>query len=164
MANEVYIQLKTAATVDGGTGASKYPIDLSPVDTIDDTYKNQQDVLINSVFPEENPSTFVTNTKMITHTFVFSGLMALNDGDAVNGVTKIFPDQSSAEGMQDPDSKLGRMRILMGFGKIEDATVEFYINDNYYSGFITRFSNYPKAGVTNKMDFILEIIEGEAYY
>jgi hypothetical protein len=168
MTETIYIELKTATIVestDPSEPESKYRVYLSPVDTIDDTYKNELDTV-----PEEEeviPNTLVTNTKRITHLFTLNGMLQVNDEDATEDipVTKLLPDQSSAQGLQDPTSKLGRLRILFGYGVDygEDLTLTFFINDITYECFMSRLTTIPTAGQVDHMDFIIELTEGEAY-
>ena len=161
MTETVYIELKVAQTVDGDTGTSKYRVNLSPIDTIDDTYKNQLDAI-----PDEeldDPISIVINTKRISHFVTINGLLIVNSDDAALGVTDLLPDPASAEKLQDPTSKLGRLRILMGYGAIDNSLLTLYINGLSYEGYISRLTTIPTGGQVNFMDFIIEFIEGEAY-
>jgi hypothetical protein len=164
MTETVYIEFKNARIIDGGA-SSKHRVYLSPVDTIDDTYKNELDAVADE--ERNDPTSIVTNTKRISHFLTINGLLVVNDEDATEDVpvTSLLPDPTSGEGMQDSTSKLGRMRALMGYGYdgSDDGQLVFYINGLSYDVYIARFTTVPTAGKVDFMDYILELIEGEPY-
>jgi hypothetical protein len=174
MTDVIYIELKTAAIVDSTDPeepTSKYRVNLSPVDSIDDTYKNTLDVTP----PEDDtidPHAIIVNTKNIIHVFTLNGMLKVNDDDALETVpvTRLLPDPTSVQGFQDPTSKLGRLRILLGYGGnitngivYEGTTLNFYINGITYECWISRLTTIPTAGQVDYMDYIIELTEGKYY-
>lgn len=164
MGNEVYIELVTQQTVDGGSTPSKYRVDLAPINGIEDTYTKSPEIESTEVYPEEgeDPQTIVYDTKLTLHRFIVTGVLTLNDGDVTNGVTRLDPVQTQPEGLQDPLSKVGRLRILYGYGKLTDTQVKLYKNGTWYFGWVTRIT-LNQAGGENFYDYIIEVIEATQY-
>jgi len=150
MVNEVYIEKEE------GTA---YRVDLAPVHMCEDTYTKSPEIESLESDPEDglNPETGIYDTKKTLHKFVLTGVLTLNDGDAVNGVTSISATNPNAS-----TSKKGRLRLLYGYGGIERTRLKFYYNGQVYYGFMTRLSLIQSGG-ENFYDYIIEITEGLYY-
>ena len=147
MANEVYIE-RTLGTA--------YRVDLGPVHMVEDTYVKSP--VIESIPTDSedavDPETGVLDTKQTLHKFVITGILTLNDGDAINEVSRLVQVGS----LNDSASKLGRLRLLYGYGSVENTKLNFDYNGIIYQGFMTRLT-MTRAGGENFYDYIIEIVE-----
>ena len=154
MANEVYIEREE------GTA---YRVDLGPVHMIEDTYTKTPMIVqtYDDSIGAQDPETLIEDTKETLHRFVITGVLTLNDGDAINKsddkyVTTLV--QSNVEGVNDSGSKIGRLRLLYGYGSVEKTKLNFNYNGFIYNGFMTRLT-LTRAGGENFYEYIIEIIE-----
>ena len=161
---EVYIECVDTQTISGSSTSGKFRVDLSPVNMVEDTYTKSPEITSEETYPEdgEDPSAIVVDSKKSLHRFIITGTLTLNDGDATQSVTKLDPNQASADGLQDPTSKIGRLRILYGYGGTDSTQIKFQKGEVYYVGVLSRIT-LTQSGGEGFYEYILEVIEGSSY-
>jgi hypothetical protein len=148
MANEIYIMR--------ATGTPSYQIDLAPYEKVEDTYTKSPDVVQVPVNPGDSvdPETQVIDNKRTLHKFTLTGVLHLYDGDTANGVTSLVSSSKD-----DTTTKIGRLRLLYGYGSAADTQITFHYNSQDWSGYITRMSVFKDAG-RDDYDYIIDVTEG----
>ena len=133
-------------------------VDMAPVHMIEDTYTKSPIIESVPTAPEDgtDPETGIEDTKQTLHRFVLTGVLTLNDGDATNGVTRLV----QVGGLNDSVSKIGRLRLLYGYGSVESTKLTFNYNGVEYEGFMTRLTT-TRAGGEDFYEYIIEILEGK---
>jgi len=136
MVNEVYLMRATG---------TEYKIDISPVNTCEDTYVKSPTIENYETIPGAgtNPVTGFYDTKQTKHLFTLTGAFVLNDGDKDNGVTSL---KSST--LNDVTSKHGRARLLYGYNTStgENTQLTFHYDSQNISGIMTRFTTRKHGG------------------
>lgn len=155
MAGTVTIEFESSQTADGQTQV--FTVDLSPVHMVEDTYSKSPEIDGLEQEPDEgtDPVTFIFDTKKTVHRFVITGVLVKTDDDMTNGVIRL--EQSGS--INDWESKIGRLRILYGYGGALDTRLRFNYNGVEYLGYMTRLT-MNRAGGEDFYEYIIEIIEG----
>jgi len=140
MSEEVYLELETA---DGG---EKHRIDLAPVNMIEETMIKEiiVDTIDVDVGDSEDPTTYVTDYKMIVRTFTLTGTITVTPDDG--GMSLL--------------AKKTRLRKLFGITVTIPLTrLKFHYEDNDYNGYMTRLSFVQACGESS-FEYTIELTEG----
>jgi len=143
----------------------EFKVDLGPVHMVEDTYTKTPIIESPETDPQDatDPETGIEDTKQTVHRFVITGVVpeVVQQGNRDNGILTV--EQTSAKGLNDDTSHIGRLRLLYGYGDTEETKLKFDYNEVEYEGFMTRLT-LTRAGGEGFYEYIIEIIEGKYIY